>query len=132
MDWDTFTKETKKLSKKIDYRPDCIVGIARGGVIPAVLLSKQLDIKDMYVLKVRVDGKKREIAAEVFTDMSDKKVLVVEDMLVSGKSMLVVKKYLKSKGARVRTACLYIMPETEVKPEYYLKEIGEVERFPWE
>lgn len=132
MNWDKFTSEMKKLGRKIDYKPDCIVGIARGGVIPAVLLSKQLDIKDMYVLKVRVEGKKREIAAEVFTDMSNKMVLVVEDMLVSGKTMIVVKKYLESKEAEVKTACLYIMPQTRFKPEYYLKEIPEVEQFPWE
>jgi uncharacterized protein len=132
MDWDTFTEETKKLGEKIDYTPDCIIGIARGGVIPAVLLSKQLKIKDMYVLKVRVEGNERKVMAEVFTDISNKKVLVVEDMLESGKTMMVVKQYLESKGANVKTACLYVMPHTEIKPEFYLKEIQKVEHFPWE
>ena len=132
MNWDTFTSETKELGHKIDYKPDCIIGIARGGVIPAVFLSKQLGVKDMYVLKVRVEGDERKIMAEVFTDISNKKVLLVEDMLESGKTLIVVKDYLESKGAEVKTACLYIMPHTEIKPEFYLKEIPEVEHFPWE
>lgn len=132
MNWDTFTSETKRLGDMIDYQPDCIIGIARGGVIPAVLLSKQLKVKDMYVLKVRVEGNERKIMAAVFTDISKKKILVVEDMLESGQTMAVVKEYLESKGAQVKTACLYIMPHTLIKPEYYLKEIPTVEHFPWE
>ncbi len=132
MDWDTFTSETKKLGEKINYTPDCIIGIARGGVIPAVLLSKQLKVKDMYVLKVRVEAGERKIMAEIFTDVSNKKVLLVEDMLESGKTMIVVKEFLESKGAEVKTACLYVMPHTEIKPGFYLKEISKVEHFPWE
>ncbi len=132
MNWETFTAEIKKLSEIINYEPDCIVGIARGGVIPAVLLAKQLRVRDMYVLKVRVEGSERKIMADVFTDISGKKILVVEDMLESGKSMITVKEYLESKGAKVKTACLYIMAQTEIKPEFYLKEIAKKESFPWE
>jgi len=132
MNWDTFAEETRKLGKKIDYVPDCIVAVARGGVVPAMILSRQLNIQDTYVLKVRVEGNKRTIMAEVFADISGKKVLVVEDMLESGKSMDVVKEYLESKGAEVKTACLYIMRKTKIKSEFYLREIEEKERFPWE
>ncbi|OGL88597.1 hypothetical protein A3I42_02925 [Candidatus Uhrbacteria bacterium RIFCSPLOWO2_02_FULL_49_11] len=132
MNWDIFTDEMKKLGEKIDYQPDCIVGIARGGVIPAVLLSQQLLVMDMYVLKVRVEGNERKVLAEVFTNISNKKILLVEDMLETGKSMSTAKNYLESKGAEVRTACLYIMPHTECKPKYYLKEVPKVAHFPWE
>ncbi len=132
MTWEILTDEVRKLSEKIDYQPDCIIGIARGGVIPAVLLSRQLKIQDMYVLKVRNEGNERKIMAEVFTDVRNKKVLLVEDMLETGKTMIVVKDYLESKGAIVRTACLYVMPHTEMKPDYYLEERSAVEHFPWE
>ena len=132
LDWDTFTKEVKDLGNKIDYQPDLIVGIARGGVIPAVFLSKQLKVKDMMVLKVRVEGNERILRAEVVADVKDKNILLVEDMLETGKTLVVVKEYLESKGANVKTACLYIMPITEVKPDYFLTQINQVEKFPWE
>ena len=132
MTWDVLTTEVAALAQKIDTEIDIVIGIARGGVIPAVLISKQLNIKDMYVLKVRVEGGERKIMAEVFTDISHKKILLVEDMLESGKSMVVTKKYLESKGAHVKCACLYIMPHTEVKPDYFLREVAEVQKFPWE
>ncbi len=132
MNWDTFTLETRKLCELIQDTPDCIIGIARGGVIPAVLIAKRLNVKDLHVLKVKREGNERRVMAEVFTDMTGQKVLLVEDMLETGKSLVVAKKYLESKGAQVQTACLYIMPQTEVKPDYYLKEVLEVQKFPWE
>lgn len=132
MNWDEVTKEIKLLGEKIDYEPDCIVGVARGGVIPAVLLARHLKVRDMHTIKVRSEGEERRIMADIFIDIEDKKVLLVEDMLESGKSMVVVKEYLENMGAEVQTACLYIMPHTETKPEFYLKEVLEVQRFPWE
>lgn len=132
MTWEEFQNEIKNLAAKIDYVPDVIIGIARGGVIPSVLLSKLLKVKDMYVLKVRKEGEQRLVMAEIFTDVSNKKVLLIEDMLESGKSLVVAKAYLESKGASVKTACLYTMPITETKPDYSLKEVDEVAHFPWD
>ena len=131
IDWSSFTKEMDALAEKIDYQPDIIVGIARGGVIPAVMIAKKLGVKDMYCLKVRKDVD-RTVMAEVFTDVSQKKILLVEDMLETGKSLESAKNFLVTKGAEVKTACLYTMPITEVKPDYYLRQIEEIKKFPWE
>ena len=132
MDWNEFESEIDILAKKIDAVPDLIIGIARGGVIPAVLLSKRLNVKDMYVLKVRKEGGERRVMAEIFTDVSKKKVLLIEDMLETGKSMIVAKQYLEENGATAITACLYIMSQTEVQPDYFLREVPDVVHFPWE
>ncbi len=98
--WARFTDEINALSAKIDYQPDIIVGIARGGVIPAVMLAKRLNVKDMYCLKVRKD-EPRTVVAEVFTDVNQKKILLVEDILDTGKSLESAIKFLMSKGAEV-------------------------------
>lgn len=132
INWEEFTKEIKLLGEKIDFEPDCVVGIARGGVVPAVLLAGHLKVRDMHTIKVRNEGEERKIMADIFIDIANKNVLLVEDMLESGKSMVVVKEYLENMGAEVKTACLYIMPRTETKPEFYLKEVLEVQHFPWE
>jgi len=44
----------------------------------------------------------------------------------------VAKQCLESLSAKVKTACLYTMPISEIIPEFYLKQVQEVERFPWE
>ena len=115
----------------IDFAPDIVVGIARGGVIPAVLLSKSLDVKDMYVLKMRREGSERRIIADILPDVSNKKILLVEDMIETGQSLIAGKKFLEEKGSEVKTACLYTIPISEFTPDYFLKQVDEVVDFPW-
>lgn len=120
------------LASKIDYTPDIIIGIVRGGLIPARLLSSELKVKDMYALTVKKVGQEREVTIEILEDLSDKKILLVEDMLETGRSLVVAKEYLEKRGANVKTACLYTMPVSELKPDFSLKEVVEVMPFPWE
>ena len=132
MRWDELRGEVKELAGKIDYIPDIIVGIVRGGLVPARLLSSELRVKDMYALTVKRVGEERNVTSDILEDISGKKVLLVEDMLETGKSLIVAKEYLEKKGAEVKTACLYTMPMSEIKPDFSLKEITEVVPFPWE
>jgi hypoxanthine phosphoribosyltransferase len=132
MNWDEFELEIDRLAKKVTAAPDIIIGIARGGVVPAMLLSKRLRVKDMLVLKVRKEGNERKVVGDIVTDVSGKSVLLVEDMIESGKSLIVAKDYLEKSGATVRTACLYTMPLSEMQPDFFLGQVQEVQEFPWE
>jgi len=132
MDWKTLEVEIKNLCKKIDFTPNIIIGITRGGVIPARLLCTYLNVKEMYCISVNKVGEERKVVTTIEDAISGKNILLVEDMLETGRSLIVAKKYLEAKGAKVRTACLYIMPFSEIKPDYYLKESNKVESFPWE
>lgn len=132
MNWKTFESEINNLAGKINYNPDIIVGIVRGGMIPARLLSRNLKVKDMYCLAIRKIDNERKIVTDILDDLDGKKVLLVEDMIETGKSLIVAEKYLEFKGANVKTACLYIMPDSEINPDFYLREVDRVQKFPWE
>lgn len=132
MNWDELRGEVKELAGKIDYTPDIIIGIVRGGMVPARLLSSDLGVKDMYALTVKKVGGERKVTSDILEDISGKKILLVEDMLETGKSLIAAKEYLEKKGAEVRTACLYTMPISEIKPDFSVKEVTEVAPFPWE
>ncbi len=132
MTWETLEQEVRELAQKVDYRPDYIVGVVRGGLIPARLLSSYLGIKDMYCLTVKKTEEGRMVTTEISADLAGKKVLLVEDMLETGKSLVVAKEYLESKGAEVKSACLYTMPISEVTPDFSLRQVEEVATFPWE
>jgi len=132
MDWKTFETEIQSLSKKIDYKPDTIIGITRGGIIPARLLSSYLQIKDMRCLSVHKVEEERKVITEILDDLDNKNILLVEDMLETGRSIIVAKEYLESKGAKVKTACLYTMSMSEIKPDFHIREVQTVEKFPWE
>lgn len=133
MTWQQFEEELHTLSQKIKTSPpDIIIGIIRGGVIPARLLATYLEIKHMYCLTVEKQENERKVTTDITTDLKDKRILLVEDMLETGKSLIAAKEYLESKGAFVQTACLYIMPISKIEPNYYLRTIENVETFPWE
>jgi hypoxanthine phosphoribosyltransferase len=132
MNWEEFDREVRSLAKKIEYAPDVVIGIARGGVIPAVLLARSLKVKDMYALKVRREGDERTVIAETIPDVMGLKILLVEDTIETGRSLIAAKQYLESKGAEVRTACLYTTPISEIEPDYTLREVPKVMLFPWE
>jgi hypoxanthine phosphoribosyltransferase len=132
MTWGEFEKEIEKLAALITSPVDIIVPIARGGLIPGRILASKLHIKTMYALTVIKSGHQRHVVTEITQDITDKNILLVEDMLEIGTSMQMSKEYLEKKGANVLTACLYTMPQSKIVPEYSLKQITSVEFFPWE
>ncbi len=132
MDWIQFDQEIQALSGKINSQFDVIVGIVRGGLIPARLLSKYLGVKELYCLTVQKQGNERKVVTEITARLQNKKVLLVEDILETGKSLMVAKKYLETKGANVSTAALCVMPISEIEPNFYLKKVEKLVPFPWD
>lgn len=132
MNWGEFDKEIRKLAGKIDWKPDAVIGIVRGGVVPATVLGSVLKVKKFYVIKVRHVGEARKVKGEFAPDVFEKKVLLVEDMLETGKSLAAARTYLEAKGAQVKTAALYTMPASVLQPDYFLRQVPAVVPFPWE
>src|SRR4030042_3391026 len=132
MNWPEFENEIKKLAEKIanDFPPDMIIGVIRGGAVPARLLSRELNIKSMHGVSVEKYGEDRKVVTELDVDLKGKKILLVEDMLETGRSLIVAKKYLEEKGSEVNTACLYVMPQSEIKQDYFLRELESPQTFP--
>lgn len=132
INWSEFEKEIEELSKKVNYTPDIVVGIVRGGIVPARVLASKLKVKDMYCLTVKKLGNERKIGNEIVESIKGKRILLVEDMIETGNSLIIAKKYLEDKEAIVKTACLYTMPRSEVNPDYFLRQINNIVHFPWE
>lgn len=134
MDWNQFEEKIKILAEKIkqDFQLDIIVGVLRGGAVPARLLSRELDMKKMYGISVEKQGEERKVITDILADIKERKILLVEDMIETGRSLIVAKKYLAEKGAEVKTACLFTMPQSEIQPDYFLHEVESAPKFPWE
>jgi len=90
--WDTITSMTMKIASQIrksNWRPDYIVGLTRGGLVPAVLLSHELDVP-CETLKVALrDGEEQESNYWMAQDAYDgKKILIVDDINDTGETLL--------------------------------------------
>jgi len=118
MTWSEFEKEIENLATLISSPVDIIVPVVRGGLIPGRILASKLHIKTMYALTVVKLDDQRHVVTEITQDITDKNILLIEDMLETGMSMLVAKEYLEKKGAHVLTACLYTRPRSKIFPAF--------------
>ena len=131
--WDDIERWAKKGAWKVleeEWRPDVIVGLARGGWIAARLYCDYLGIKDLVSLKVEhwgvtatPDGKAR-LKYGTSYPLEGKKVLIVDDISDTGESLTLAKNYvLSQKPAEVRAATLLTIKGSRFKPDYYAEEI---------
>jgi len=125
--------------KKSGFDPEVIVGVARGGWIPARLMSDFLNKTDLasvgvrFYLEVSKSEKRPEINQEIQIDVAGKSVLVVDDVADSGESMLVLRQYLLDKKvSELRIATIYRKPWSRFAPDYYSRETIAWVIFPWE
>ena len=120
------------------FKPDLIVGICRGGWIPARVLSDLLGNPNLA--NVRVEsyigiGKTKEptLTQGVSAEVKGKKVLAVDEVADSGKSLKLVISHLRDRGAfEIKIATLYFKPQSVVKPDFYEKETKNWIIFPWD
>lgn len=125
--------------QKASFNPDIIVGVSRGGWTPARVLSDLLENPEIANIKaefyVGVEKTKKEpmITQSVSVDVESKRVLVVDDVSDTGRSLQVVKEYLLEKGAKeLRIATLYSKPWSVTLPDFYQKTTSCWVIFPWE
>ena len=139
---------------KDEWRPDYIVGITRGGLVPAVLLSHATYIP-MKTLCVQLESKgleeNTERNAEIARDAlkNNKKILILDDINRGGDAMqwiqndwqdvigMVGDYKSESWHSNVRFASLIDNPNSKVPMDYCNEEVDLDEEsiwveFPWE
>ena len=125
--------------RRADFKPDVIVGISRGGWPPARIISDLLENPELANVKAEfyfgVAQTKGEpvITQAVSISVRGKKVLVVDDVADTGKSLRLVRSHLQEQGAAdVKIATIYYKPWSIVVPDWYEKETSHWIIFPWE
>jgi len=121
------------------FEPDVIVGVSRGGWAPARIMSDLLEnpklanVRAEFYLGVAETKGEPVITQPVSTSVKDKKVLVMDDVADTGKSLRLVKAHLLEEGATdVKIATIYYKPWSVLTPDYYKKETSLWVVFPWE
>jgi len=129
---------TEKIQKN-GFKPDIIVGVSRGGWPPARVLSDLMgnsnlaNVRAEFYLGVAETKEEPVLTQPVSMEVAGKKVLVVDEVADTGKSLKLVKEHIIGKGAtEVKIATVYYKPWSIVKPDYYEKETSRWIVFPWE
>ena len=121
------------------YRPDIVIAIARGGLLPAGALAYALDTKAAGTLNVEFYTEVGQtldapVVLEPLLDtaaLAGKNLLVVDDVADSGRTLALVVSLLAEHGADVRSAVLYTKPRSIIAPDFSWRETDLWITFPW-
>ena len=116
---------------------DLVIGIARGGIPLAMVLSDELGVR-IDVINVKSYGgiSQREeprIVSTITEKVRGKKILVVDDLVDEGATMQTVLEHLRTEGAsELKTAVLFKKPWSKFEPDFCLETLDDWVVFPWE
>lgn len=140
--WEGMYESLLELARKIRnarFKPDIVVGVARGGWPVARVMSDLLEnpevanVKAEFYLGVAETKKEPIITQPVSASVRSKKVLVVDDVADTGKSLALVKEHLMEQGATVvKIATIYYKPWSILKPDWFERQTERWIVFPWE
>ena len=149
--WALFGQAERELSAQIvasGWIPDLIIAIARGGLIPAGAIGYAIGIKAMGAMNVEFYTGVGETLPEPVilpplmdaSELPGKKVLVVDDVADSGKTLRMVMEMLRHEGLDLgdetiavdaRSAVIYRKPRSVFTPDYCWRETDKWINFPW-
>lgn len=138
--WSEYGNLAEALAEKVratGKKFDLVVGIARGGIPVAMVVSDHLDVKiDFINVKSYTDIAKRatpKILSTLTEAIDGKRVLLVDDLVDQGDTMAFLKRYLAEQGpSTLETAVLFKKPWSKTEPDYYLESVSEWIVFPFE
>lgn len=140
--WDEVYRLSKILARKIKrsgFDPDIVIGIARGGLVPARIVCDFLLKKDLASIKIEHWGiaatlGKAKLKYPLPVDISGKKVLVVDDVVDTGDTFTLSMDYIKGKNpSEVKSAILHYKSCSTFVPDYWAKKQDEWKWiiYPW-
>ncbi|WP_420112291.1 phosphoribosyltransferase [Pseudactinotalea sp.] len=140
--WDGFGTAGRELAQQIadsGFAPEIVIAVARGGLIPAGHLAYALGLKLADAINVEFYTDVHETLPDpvLLAPMLDveaiqgKRLLVVDDVADSGRTLALVLEILRGMGADARSAVLYLKSASVVAPDYAWRRTDEWIVFPW-
>ncbi len=121
-----------------EFKPDFIVGVMRGGLIPARILSDLLENPNLTTIRTECYssfGVKQEpmLTRPLLETVNERAVLIVDDIADTGRSLrLIVKHVTQQNASEIKTATLFYKPWSIIKPDYFEEETRHWVVFPWD
>lgn len=99
-----------------------VVGLARGGLIPAVQVSHKLDIPlEPLQWQTRSGGVKEHKQTIISALEQGQKLLIVDDLIDSGRAMRELIEDLGVDRSKLDIAVLYYNPAQDIKPDFFAR-----------
>jgi xanthine phosphoribosyltransferase len=141
--WDQIHRDARALAWRLDGKGPgeggtwkAVVGITRGGLVPAMIVSRELDIRVVDTISVKSYNHQAQTEARVTKSpqvdlMGDGTgILVVDDLVDTGKTLELVRKLYP----KAHFATVYAKPSGKPMVDSYITEVSQDTWifFPWD
>ena len=132
--WDRLHRDAKALAWKLsDLGPwDTVVAITRGGLVPAAIIARELEIRMIDTICVSSYDHQSQGGIEVIKPVTatGKRVLLIDDLVDTGRTAKVVREMLPE----AHFATVYAKPEGKPLVDSYITEVSQDTWifFPWD
>jgi xanthine phosphoribosyltransferase len=140
--WDQMHRDSRALAWRLDGKgPDngnwkAVVGITRGGLVPAMIVARELDIRVVDTISVKSYNHQEQTQAKVIKSpqsdlMGDGEgILIVDDLVDTGKTLEIVRKLYP----KAHFATVYAKPSGRPMVETFITEVSQDTWifFPWD
>ncbi|EIE51421.1 xanthine phosphoribosyltransferase [Salipiger aestuarii] len=140
--WDQLHRDARALAWRIQgHGPEngawrAVVAITRGGMAPAMIVARELDIRMVDTISVKSYNHQAQSAPRVikFPDMDvmgdGTGVLIVDDLVDTGRTLEVVRQHLP----KAHVATVYAKPKGKPLVDSYITEVSQDTWifFPWD
>ena len=143
--WDEISRWTEAVANDIEddgFRPTVVIGLTRGGWVPARIVCDHLQVKKLYAVKTEHwgvtanhDGKAL-LTQELNASIEEESVLIFDDITDTGESLILAEHHLREMRPKdIRTATILHITHSRKEPDYYEMEVPEEDWtwfiFPW-
>jgi xanthine phosphoribosyltransferase len=132
--WEAFHRASRELAKKLlDGRFDRIVAVSRGGLVPATIVARELNIRLLDTICIASYQHDQQGDLEVLKgcDWADgEKLLIVDDLVDTGETARV----LKQRFPKATLATVYAKPQGKPLVNVYVTDIEQDTwiQLPWD
>ncbi|MSP60758.1 MAG: hypothetical protein EXR72_10525 [Myxococcales bacterium] len=131
IDWDEFDALMHQLALAVaPFKPDGVVGIARGGSIVGCTLSFLLGL-DYYPIRLKKQGGATRVVVPPPPDVKGLHVALVDDLSQSGETFKIAQHELSAVGVKRITTIALVRREPGFRPDLFAIEVQSKVRFPW-
>ncbi|MDN5788932.1 xanthine phosphoribosyltransferase [Pseudorhodobacter sp.] len=140
--WDQIHRDARALAWRLDGKgPDdgawkAVVGITRGGMVPAMIVARELDIRVVDTISVKSYDHQHQAEAKIIKSpqaeiMGDGEgILIVDDLVDTGRTLELVRKLYP----KAHFATVYAKPHGRPMVETFITEVSQDTWifFPWD
>ncbi|MBF0897788.1 MAG: phosphoribosyltransferase [Campylobacter concisus] len=138
--YDEFAVDAKRMAKQIkdEFDPEVILAVARGGLTLGHSLAVALENRNLFTLNsIHYEDTNKLDTIQIFNvpDLSKyTKILLVDDIIDSGESMVEIKRELLKRypNLDIKIATVFYKEKALLLPEFKVKEAHDWVEFFWD